>query len=211
MEELKAFLKTRAVVNLSIVTVNIAVFLVMSLFGNVQSSTYMIAHGAYYLPLIQENGEYYRLLTSMFLHFGIQHLFGNMLCLIFLGDMLEKLAGKGSYLLIYFGGGIGSGLVTIFYELGTGSRAVCAGASGAIFSVIGALVFLSVIHRGEIPNFGRKRFYIMTALMIYQGFTSQSVNNAAHVGGFVCGFLLAAIFIGKRKLKELPELFAGPY
>ncbi|MDY3920291.1 MAG: rhomboid family intramembrane serine protease [Candidatus Limivivens sp.] len=207
MDEIKTFLRSRSIVNLTIVVINIVVFFILDFLGNTEDAVFMANHGACYAPWVVEGGEYYRLFTSMFLHFGIQHLFNNMLCLIFLGDILEKLVGKARYLLIFFGGGLGSGAVSLIYELWSGKIAVSAGASGAIFAVIGALVFLAIVHRGSIPSVSRSRFYFMAALSVFQGFTSQGVDNAAHVGGFVLGFLLAAIFIGKRAVKQVPDLF----
>ncbi|MDO5425808.1 MAG: rhomboid family intramembrane serine protease [Eubacteriales bacterium] len=207
MDELRQFLKSRSIVNLSIVVVNVLVFFVLDILGDTEDALFMANHGACYAPWVVEYGEYYRLFTCMFLHFGIEHLFYNMLSLLFLGDMVEKLVGKGRYLLIYFGGGLGSSVVSLVCELRSGNAAVSAGASGAIFSIIGALVFLAVVHRGSLPNVSRRRLYLMAALSVFQGFTSQGVDNAAHVGGFVLGFLLAAVFVGKRTIKQVPELF----
>ena len=84
-------------INLVIVVCNILVFLAVTLTGGTESSRHMMDCGAAYAPLI-ESGEYYRLFTSMFLHFGIQHLINNMLLLLFLGDYLERAVGKIRYL-----------------------------------------------------------------------------------------------------------------
>ena len=99
--------------------------------------------GRPFVPLIVERGEYYRLFTSMFLHFGIEHLFNNMLVLIFLGDMPGKAGRKVALPFDLSVGRIGEGnLLSLAMELRSGEFAVSAGASGAIFAVIGALVFL---------------------------------------------------------------------
>lgn len=123
-------------INLVIVVCNILVFLAVTLTGGTESSRHMMDCGAAYAPLI-ESGEYYRLFTSMFLHFGIQHLINNMLLLLFLGDYLERAAGKIRYLVIYLGGGLVGNLCSYLHELflmKTGEApAVSAGASGAIF------------------------------------------------------------------------------
>ena len=121
-------------INLVIVVCNILVFLAVTLTGGTESSRHMMDCGAAYAPLI-ESGEYYRLFTSMFLHFGIQHLINNMLLLLFLGDYLERAAGKIRYLVIYLGGGLVGNLCSYLHELSlmkTGEApAVSAGASGA--------------------------------------------------------------------------------
>ena len=93
MEEIKAFLRSRQPVNLIIVLANILVFLVLSFLGDTESASFMAAHGASVTAYV-EQGEYYRLFTCMFMHFGLEHLFYNMLVLIFLGDALEEAVGK---------------------------------------------------------------------------------------------------------------------
>ena len=113
MDELRDFLRSRGKITLTLVVVNILIFFVMDFRGNTENGAYMLAHGAAYGPLILENGEYYRLFTSMFLHFGIEHLFGNMLTLIFLGDLLEKMIGKFRFILIYFLGGLAGNLLSL--------------------------------------------------------------------------------------------------
>lgn len=207
MEELKDFVKSREKVNLCMVLLNILVFVVLEFLGNTEDPGFMLGHGASFVPLIVERGEYYRLFTSMFLHFGIEHLFNNMLVLIFLGDMLEKLVGKWRYLLIYLLGGLGGNLLSLAMELRSGEFAVSAGASGAIFAVIGALVFLVVWHRGRIPGVSGRRLLLMAALSLFQGFFSTGVDAMAHLGGFLSGFVLALVLIGRRRLKQVPAGF----
>lgn len=97
---------------------------------------HMLQCGAAYTPAIMQ-GEYYRIFTSMFLHFGPQHLGNNMLVLFVLGGRLERTVGKLKYLLIYLLGGMGGNLLCLFLELDSADFAVSAGASGAVFAVDG--------------------------------------------------------------------------
>lgn len=204
MDELRDFLRSRGKITLTLVVVNILIFFVMDFRGNTENGAYMLAHGAAYGPLILENGEYYRLFTSIFLHFGIEHLFGNMLTLIFLGDLLEKMIGKFRFILIYFLGGLAGNLLSLAKEMITGNYAISAGASGAIFAVVGALVFLVVRHRGKLPGTSGQRLAIMAPLTLADGFVSTGVDYMAHLGGMAAGFVLAAILVGRRKLKVVP-------
>ena len=142
MQELLSFIRTRQPVNLFLVAVNILVFIVLSIIGDTQDAWFMAAHGACYTPFVLEYGEYYRLFTCMFLHFGIEHLFYNMLLLIFVGDTLEKTAGKVRYLLIYLIGGLAGNILSVWAGMDRAEYAVSAGASGAIFAVIGALIWI---------------------------------------------------------------------
>ena len=97
MDEIRDFLRSRSVANLTIVIINVAVFLILSCFGDTENADFMAAHGASYTPYIVQDGKYYLLITSMFLHFGLSHLFNNMVVLIFMGDILEKKLGKIRY------------------------------------------------------------------------------------------------------------------
>lgn len=190
MQELKAFVKSRQPVNLLVVLANIVVFVVLSLLGNTEDGYFMYRHGACVAENVQA-GEYYRLFTSMFLHFGFEHIVYNMLILIYLGDAMEKAVGKLRYLVIYLGGGVIGNIVSVVIELQKGESAISAGASGAIFAVVGALVLIVVINKGDLEEFSGRRLLIMAALSIAQGLTETGVDNRAHIGGFLAGFALA--------------------
>ena len=97
----------------------------------------MIKYGAMYPPLIFEDAQYYRLITCIFLHFGIDHLMNNMVMLGALGWNLEKEIGSFKFLLIYFVSGIGANLISLAMDFYTGNLAVSAGASGAILDCSG--------------------------------------------------------------------------
>ena len=190
MSEIRSFLKSRQPVTLLIVGINIAVFIVLSILGNTEDALFMLNHGAVFVPLVVDGGEYYRIFTSMFLHFGLQHLFYNMLVLIFLGDYLEAAVGKIRFLIIYLAGGFAGNLLSIAYELYTQEFAVSAGASGAIFSVTGALIYLVLRKKDRVPGLSGQRLILMAVLTILQGMTAIGIDNEAHIGGLAAGFLL---------------------
>lgn len=204
MNEVIGFFKSRGKVTLLLVIVNMAVFFVLDFRGNTENGIYLLQYGASYVPLILERKEYYRLFTCMFLHFGIEHLFGNMLTLIFLGDLLEKMIGKWKFILIYILGGLSGNLLSLAKEMLTGDYAISAGASGAIFAVMGALVFLVVRSKGKIPGISSERLVFMALLTLADGFLSSGVDYMAHLGGMISGFVLAAVLVGKRSLKQVP-------
>ena len=200
VREVAAFIKSRQMVNLFLIVVNVVVFVVMSFLGNTEDAYFILNHGGSYAPAIIFGEEYYRILTSMFLHFGIEHLFYNMLALIFLGDMLEKMTGKLRYFLIYMIGGIGGNVASLIFEWKTKQFWVSAGASGAVFAVIGALVFAVIVNKGRLQEYSGPRLVMMAFLSILQGFTSSGTNYVAHVGGFAVGFLMAGLF--RKKLRQ---------
>lgn len=148
---------------------------------------------------IMQQHEYYRLFTAMFLHFGIQHLGNNMLVLLFIGDCLERNLGKIRYGLLYLLGGAGANLLSLFHELYSKEYVVSAGASGAVFAVIGGLLYIVIRNKGHIENFSSRQLLILAFLSLYHGLTSTGVNNIAHLGGLLCGFLLGILFYHKRK------------
>lgn len=198
MNEISDFLCSRKKANLLITAINCLVFLVLSILGNTENAVFMLRHGACYTPAILQ-GEYYRLVTGMFLHFGLYHLVYNMICLIFLGDVLETEVGSVRYLLIYLLGGLFGNLLSVAMDFRTGEYAVSAGASGAIFAVMGAVLYLVIRNRGRLGTITVQRLGLMVILMLLQGFTDVGTDNAAHVGGVVSGFLMALFLTGRRK------------
>lgn len=204
-KELTDFLKTRKKMNLLIVIVNIAVFLLMEMSGNTEDVGFMLRHGAMYGPAVLKDGEYYRLFTGMFLHFGLQHLAYNMMLLLFAGNMLEDRIGWWKYLLVYLGGGMAGNLLSFVVNLKTGSDVVSAGASGAIFAVLGALVYIVIRHKGKAPGLNNRGICAMAVLSLAQGFSDAGVDNMAHLGGAVGGFLLAVLLYRVRTRKKEPD------
>ncbi len=206
MDEIREFLSSRRKVTLALTAANILVFVIFTLAGNTEDVYFMLGHGACYTPAILQ-GEYYRLFTGMFLHFGLPHLLYNMLCLIFLGDLLETVVGPVKYLLIYVLGGLAGNVLSMVMELRRGTYAVSAGASGAIFAVVGALLYIVIRNKGRLGNITLQRMAMMAVLSIVQGFTETGTDNAAHVGGFAAGFVLALLLYHKGRAMDKPRYF----
>lgn len=185
--------------NKIMIGLNILTFLLVELTGLSQDTEHMLNCGAAYAPYIS-NGEYYRLVTCMFLHFGMEHLANNMVVLYVVGELLERAAGRWQYLLIYFVGGIGGNVLSWISERESLMPPVSAGASGAVFAVLGGMIGVLIKNRGRVENFTLRQMVIMAALSLYFGFASQGVDNAAHVGGLVLGFLTALVCCRKREL-----------
>ncbi|MDD3402074.1 MAG: rhomboid family intramembrane serine protease [Hespellia sp.] len=190
----------KAYCTIILVMANVVVFLYLSFFGMTEDGGFMLQHGAMYTPFVMEQGEYYRIFTSMFLHFGINHLLNNMITLLVLGWTLENEIGRVKYLMIYFIGGLGGNLLSMGMELRTQDYAVSAGASGAIFGIVGALVYMAVRNRGRIGNVSGRGLIFMCALTLYNGFTTTGIDNAAHIGGAVTGFVLAVVLYHKKRI-----------
>ncbi len=188
--------RKKAPCTVALIVVNVAVFIFLSFGGMTEDAYYMLQNGAMYLPLLQQ-GEYYRLLTSIFLHFGFSHLVNNMLMLGVMGWQLELVVGKVKFLLIYFAAGFGGNMLSVLVEIRTGDYAVSAGASGAVFGIIGALLYIAMRNHGRIGTVSGQGILVMIALTLYYGFTSSGVDNFAHIGGLAVGFVLAVLLYRK--------------
>lgn len=191
---------------IALIALNAAVFIFLSFGGMTEDAYYMLQNGAMYVPLLKE-GEYYRLFTSIFLHFGFSHLVNNMLMLGVMGWQLELVLGKLKFLLLYFAAGLCGNLLSAFAEIRTGEYAVSAGASGAIFGIIGALLYIALRNHGRIGTVSGQGILLMIALTLYYGFTSSGVDNFAHIGGLAAGFLLSVLLYRKKD----PEFGSGLY
>ena len=183
MEEIK-----KEPVTILLILLNALIFLIVEITGGSENGQHMLECGAVYAPLIFEQGQWYRMFTSMFLHFGAPHLINNMLVLFVLGQRLEPVVGKIKFILIYILGGLGGNLLSLFFDMQTEKYTLSAGASGAVVS-----------------DLTIRQMLIMAAFSLYFGFASEGVDNIAHIGGLLCGFLTAVIFYHPRKIwKTVP-------
>lgn len=156
--------------------------------------------GANYKPLTI-HGEWWRLLTSTFLHGGLMHILANMYGLLFVGIFLEPLLGKTKYALIYLGTGILASAASIWWY----DAIVSVGASGAIFGLYGfflACLLLKVFP----PDFGK---VFLASTLIFVGFNllmgfTGGIDNAAHIGGLASGFIIGLVM--SRQLKQQIEI-----
>ncbi len=192
-------------VNTIMVTINVIVFIVLSFMGNTENVEFMVEHGAMFMPYVLLDGEFYRLITCMFLHFGVDHLMGNMIALYFLGDNLERAVGKIKYLVIYLVSGLVAGIGSMIYYLVIRENVVSAGASGAIFGVVGAILYIVLRNKGKLEDITAFRIIIFIGFCLYSGLTSTSTDNAAHLCGLIAGFLLSVLLYRKPKVKAKAE------
>lgn len=188
----------KAPCNTMMMLINVVVFVLVEITGISDNTVHMIDCGAAYAPLISR-GEYYRLFTCMFLHFGMEHMANNLLVLFVIGDKLERAVGKLRYVLIYLLGGLGGNILSYLGERGNENPPVSAGASGAVFAVVGAIIYVLLANKGRMEDLTIRQMVIMAAVSLYLGFVSQGVDNVAHVGGCLFGFLLAALLYRRPK------------
>lgn len=198
MEELR-----KEPVTIGLIIINILIFLAVEFTGGSENTLHMLDWGACYTPTILENSEFYRLFTSMFLHFGIEHLLNNMLVLFVLGSRMEQVTGKIRFLIIYLAGGVAGNIISMMLEIRSGDFAVSAGASGAVFAVMGAMIYVVIRNKGWLGDLSMRQILVMAGFSLYFGFTSSGVDNAAHVGGMAAGFILAVLLYHPRREAKL--------
>ena len=189
-----------SMMNSILILANIAVYLWL-IIGGIDGVAFnrKISDGALYWPMIVEQKQYYRLFTYMFLHYGFSHIFNNMLVLGVIGDNLERAAGKVRYLIIYLGAGVLAGLTSVVWNMSQNQDVYCVGASGAIFGVVGAMAWILIVNRGRLEDLKLYQIILFVALSLYSGIVSEGVDNAAHIGGFAAGFLLAVLIYRRKK------------
>lgn len=182
-----------SIVTIALVIANVLVFVIQSLKGDIADSNYMIACGADYWPLTL-SGEYWRLFTSMFMHFSLQHLASNMISLIAMGMIVEHALEHVKYLITYLVSGLAAGLVSCFYHRAVQTAAVSAGASGAIFGLTGAIAALAIFDRAGQYGIDKRRVPMAVLFSVLVGIES-SVDTAAHIGGLAAGFLISFLIL----------------
>lgn len=193
--------KDWAYVTSGIATVNVVIYLLLSLKGSTTNAFYMASNGAMYPDFLLYNHQWWRLFTAMFLHFGIAHLMNNMVVFCCIGPRLEKAMGHVRFAITYLAAGIGGSLLSFGVMVHTGEYVVSAGASGAIFGMVGALLWMVLLYRGNVEGLTVKGIVVMLFLSLYLGFAETGVDNWCHIGGLVTGFLVAALLCHKREDK----------
>ncbi len=152
--------------------------------------------GGNYLPMTLQ--QPWRLMSATFLHGGIIHLGMNMWALWSTGALVERFYGNKQFLLLYLLAGLFGSLASLFFSARTG---VSVGASGAIFGVVGAILAAIYTKHGKMPGSMVKALKAsmlpFVAFSLFMGFTSAHIDNAAHIGGGVAGFVLAMILAEK--------------
>lgn len=176
-------------VNILLVLLNVILFILCTFTGSL-----LYNKGAFSVTYLMQDGEWYRIFTSMFLHWDAEHLISNMLILYYIGNAVEREMGHILYLFTYFLSGISGAVFSMGYELFAHNYANSVGASGAVFGIEGALLMLVLLHRGKWADITAGKMVFTIAFSLYCGFTSSFVNNAAHVGGVLMGFLVTGIF-----------------
>lgn len=177
--------RDKPIITILILIINCIVWLLMTLAGGSTNTGVLIFFGAKYTPAIV-SGQYWRLLTSMFIHIGFTHLAFNSFALYQLGTGAEYLYGRVKYLLIYLLSGLAGSIASFLF-----SPSISAGASGAIFGLLGAFLYFG---RREPHIFSRglgSGIIVALVVNLALGLMNPGIDNYAHVGGLIGGYLVS--------------------
>ena len=166
--------------------------------GSVQSIPLrtLVGDGALYGPLVVLQGEWWRLLSAIFLHGGAMHIVMNMVSLYIVGRGTELYFSKAAYVAIY----LLSGLIGAMASLYTHPFDVAMGASGAIFGIFGALLGFFLVHRDRLGADAKRVFEDFVTIIVLNvalGFAMPSIDMSAHIGGFITG-LIGGVLVASR-------------
>lgn len=206
-EREKYMRNNKPIITYILIFINIIMFVLMYMLGNGSENTNtLIDFGANYI-LLTKAGEYYRLITSGFLHIGIIHLLLNMYSLYIVGSQVEYFYGKVKYIIIYLFSLIMGSLFTVALS---SVNTVSAGASGAIFGLLGSILYFGIKYRGYIGNSLVNQIVPVVVLNLIIGFTTPGIGNAAHIGGLIGGYLISmAVGIGIDKKEQRSSRING--
>jgi len=191
----------RPIITISLIAINIIIFIIMTFSGGTNNSRYLLEYGASYWKAVYENHEYYRLFTCMFLHFNAEHIMNNMITLAFVGTAVETCLGHIHFLCIYIFSGLGASFLSSLYYMHNSPNVitVSAGASGAIFGILGALIIIALMSKSKRRTLKPMNILLIAVLSISNGYLSSSIDNVAHIGGLLFGIILTFLSCLYRK------------
>ncbi|WP_138753281.1 rhomboid family intramembrane serine protease [Paenibacillus sinopodophylli] len=197
-ESFRSYLKLYPVTAV-LIALNIIYYVVVALNGNPNDAYHAYNYGAFATNVVYDPyglEEPWRYVTSMFMHSGIEHLLYNMFALLVFAPPLEYLLKHTRYLFFYLLCGIGgnamSALVHVLENDMDGHVGV--GASGAIYGVYGAFLYISLFRKSQLDEGSRKTVYTILIFGVIYSFLVPSIDLWAHVGGALAGFLLYNVF-----------------
>ncbi|WZL80828.1 rhomboid family intramembrane serine protease [Vallitaleaceae bacterium 9-2] len=187
---------------LAIGIINVIVWIFMEINGGSTDPNVLMRFGAIQVDFIVRTQQYWRLLSAMFVHIGIMHLFFNMFGLYIFGSRLEKYISAKQFLMIYLGAGIVGSIFSFAYHYFTGPYIIAAGASGAIYGIIGAALVLSRAMNNSMDGINHYIIWLFFIYGIVYSVISPNVDLYAHVGGFIGGICISVPIVRRRR-KEI--------
>ncbi|PKM49491.1 MAG: hypothetical protein CVV02_15795 [Firmicutes bacterium HGW-Firmicutes-7] len=189
------------ILTLLLILSNLGIWLAMEAAGGSTNSQVLIKFGALYTPLVIDGRQYWRLLTANFVHIGASHLFLNCFSLFIFGTRLEKYMSRFQFIGVYIGAALFGAGFSLTSHLFMNTVAITAGASGAIYGLIGSIIVCSKLSGKSIDGLTDYIMIIFFILGMAISLVSPNVDVNAHLGGFVGGILFTFAVLRKIKVK----------
>lgn len=183
-------------VTMILILINVIIFIITAILSKniIDINTIVLVECGAKVNYLINKGQIFRLLTAAFLHGGIMHILFNMYSLYIVGTVVEKIYGWKKYISIY----ILSALTSSILSYMLAPMTISVGASGAIFGILGAFLYFTIKERKHLQRGTLGNIIAVIVLNLYIGFTSTSIDNLGHIGGFLGGFILS-IFLYKDR------------
>ncbi|KHF37393.1 rhomboid family intramembrane serine protease [Paenibacillus sp. FSL M7-1455] len=189
-ENWKSYLKYYPITTILFVA-NIVMYLILVFNGGASDNNTIIRFGA--LTNVEGMNEWWRYVTSLFLHGGFSHLLFNDFAILVFCPPLERLLGAWRYALLYLLSGVIGNILSVAHYNRLGETLLTLGASGAVYGVYGAYLYIALLQRNLMDESSRKTIYALLAIGIIFSFASGEqikINWMAHLGGLVGGFFV---------------------
>ncbi len=197
-ESLKDYLRLYPVTS-AILFINLLLFVLMTFTGGSENTENLIRYGAQITQSpYNELSQAWRYITAMFLHIGFQHVLFNCFAIFVFAPPLERILGSLRYSIIYLGSGLAGNLLTELFAALLGASTLSAGASGAIFGIYAAYLYIGLIRKDLLDQQSYKTIMIILAVGLIYSFMPR-VNIYAHLGGFIGGFALFPLLLKLKK------------
>ncbi len=190
------FKPKKPIVTYGLIFINVLIYLLCTLNNNLITT---FAVNRYFIT----SGQYYRLITGIFCHASIWHLVFNMYALYIIGMQLESFLGKYKYLTIYLLSGLSGSLLSILF-----SSNYSVGASGAIFGLMGSLLYFGYHYRVYLDSVVKSQIIPLILINLIIGFSFTGIDNFAHIGGLVGG-ILSTMAVGVKYKSTKFEMING--
>lgn len=192
------FKMKKPIITYSLVIINILMYIIPILFGTYDA---LLDKYSIYGPAVRA-GQYYRLITGTFIHASIFHLFFNCYALAILGSQLESFLGKPKYLIVY----LFSAIIGSLFSVTFAGNYYSIGASGAIFGLMGSLVYFGYHYRVYLGNVVKSQIIPLILMNLGIGFLVPGIDNSAHIGGLLGGALITVALGVKNKSSNFEKI-----